>query len=240
MPGSVSCVVPRRAGGCVVTLQHGFYSLNLKDSKLSLIAEVERDLGDNRFNDGKCDTSGRFWAGTMNTKEDSATGALYCLLGDRSVKKMLSRVTVSNGLGWTPDDKTMFFTDTGTKVISAFDYNASTGKIKNRRKVKAFSDAKLLPDGMAVDSEGMIWIAFWGGSMVSRWNPSTGRKLDEIRLPVTQVTSCCFGGEKLDEMFITSARVGLKGEALKKQPQAGALFRVKVNVKGLPTNSFAG
>jgi sugar lactone lactonase YvrE len=207
---------------------------------LSLISEVERKLGDNRFNDGKCDSSGRFWAGTMNMKEDAPTGALYCLHRDRSVKKVVSRVTNSNGLGWTPDDRTMFFTDTGAKTVSAFDYSASSGRIKNRRTVMDFSESKLLPDGMAVDSDGMIWIAFCGASVVSRWNPSTGKKLDELRLPVTLVTSCCFGGEKLDELFITTARVGLKGEELKKQPQAGALFRVKLDTRGLPTNAFAG
>jgi sugar lactone lactonase YvrE len=240
MPGPVTCVVPRRSGGCVVTLQHGFYALNLTTSKLSLIAEVESNLAGNRFNDGKCDTAGRFWAGTMNTKEDSATGALYCLSEHHSVRRMVSKVTVSNGLGWTPDDKNMLFADTGAKAVYRFDYDASTGRIRNRRTIADFSEAKLIPDGMAVDSEGMMWIAFWGESAVSRWDPSTGKKLDEIRLPVTQTTSCCFGGKKLDELFITTARVGLKGEALKKEPLAGALFRVKVGVKGLPTNAFAG
>lgn len=240
MPGPVSCIVPRRSGGCVVTLQHGFYTLDLESSRLSLIAEVETRIDHNRFNDGKCDTSGRFWAGTMNTREDSATGALYCLFEDHSVRKTLSKVMVSNGLGWSPDDKTMFYTDTGTKTVSAFDYAASTGRIKNHRTVTDFSQPKLLPDGMAVDSEGMIWIAFCGGSTVSRWNPSSAKKLDEITLPVELVTSCCFGGEKLDDLYITTAKVGLKGEALAKQPQAGALFRVKAGVRGLPTNAFSG
>ncbi len=154
MPGPVSCIVPRRSGDCVVTLQHGFYTLNLESSRLSLMAQVETRLNHNRFNDGKCDTSGRFWAGTMNTSEDLATGALYCLLEDHSVRKTLSKVMVSNGLGWSPDDKTMFYTDTGTKTVSAFDYSASTGRIKNRRTVADFLQPKLLPDGMAVDSEG--------------------------------------------------------------------------------------
>ncbi len=240
MPGFVSSIVSRRSGGCVVTLQHGFYTLDLESSRLSLLAEVETGLNHNRFNDGKCDVTGRFWAGTMNMNKDSPSGALYSLLEDHTVRKQLSNVKISNGLGWSPDNKTMFYIDTPTLKVSGFDYDSKRGTISNRRTVVDFSTQKGRPDGMAVDEEGMIWVAHWGGSMVSRWNPSTGKLLERLALPVSQVTSCCFAGEKLDELYITTAGEGLDPEVLSKEPHSGTLFRARVGVRGLPTFEFAG
>ena len=238
--GYVSSVVPRKSGGVLITLQHGFYSLDLKTHSVTLIREVEGDLVGNRFNDGKCDAYGRFWAGTMSIGESNSTGALYYLASDHSVTKVLSGISISNGLGWSPDNSTMYYIDTPTRRVAAFDFDLKSGEINNKRTVVDFSDQAGNPDGMAVDREGMIWVAHWGGSMVSRWNPWEGEALDRIIVPAMYVTSCCFGGKNLDELYITTARTGPDPRALSKYPHSGHLFRAKVKVGGLPTYSFIG
>lgn len=238
--GYVSSVVPRMSGGVLVTLQHGFYSLDLKTHSVTLIREVERDLVSNRFNDGKCDAYGRFWAGTMNMTKLNSTGILYYLSSDHSVTKVLSGIGISNGLGWSPDNSTMYYIDTPTRRVTAYDFDLVTGKINNKRTAVDFSYQEGMPDGMAVDREGMIWVAHWGGSKVSRWNPITGKMLDQIVVPAIYVTSCCFGGKNLDELYITTSRTGLDRRALSEYPLSGHLFRAKVEVGGLPTYSFIG
>lgn len=236
----VSCVVPRRSGGVAVTLQHGFYAVDFKHGKATKLAEVEKEVTGNRFNDGKCDPAGRFWAGTMDMMEERATGALY-RLQMKKVEKILSGVTISNGIGWSPDSRTMYYIDSPTRKVSALDYDVLTGDAKDRRTIIEFShDQPGSPDGMAVDAEGMIWVAHWGGSRVTRWNPATGRVLDFVTLPASQVTSCCFGGVNLDDLYITTARTGLDDQSLSQQPHAGGLFRVRLGVKGQPTFPFDG
>jgi sugar lactone lactonase YvrE len=236
----VSSVIPRKSDGVLITLQHGFYTLDLKTHGVMLICKVERDLAGNRFNDGKCDAYGRYWAGTMSMDGLRSKGALYFLSGDRSVTKVLSGVSTSNGLGWSPDNKFMYYIDTPTRRVVAFDFDLRTGGIRNQRTAVDFSDQEGSPDGMAVDKEGMIWVAHWGGSRVSRWNPSTGNALDRIILPTNYVTSCCFGGRNLDELYITTARRGSDEQTPSENPYAGALFRAKVEVEGLPTYYFDG
>ena len=236
----VSSVVPRKSGGVAITLQHGFYRLNLEEGKPSLLAGVEENLARNRFNDGKCDPAGRFWAGTMDIEEKSPFAALYVLEKRKAVRKVLEGVTVSNGLGWSPDKRTMYYIDTPTRRISAFDYSERTGDIENRRTAIDMSGQPGYPDGMAVDEEGMIWVAHWGGWRVTRFNPQTGKALEHVEMPASQVTSCCFGGEELKQLYLTTARAGISPDALAKEPQAGGLFMLEVDVKGLPTFSFSG
>ena len=204
----VSSVVPRKAGGVAVTLQHGYYSLDLASGKIASIAgEVETDIPGNRFNDGKCDPAGRFWAGTMDMAERGPKGALY-VLENRQLRKVVTGVSVSNGLGWAPDNKTMYYIDSPTRKVSAFDYDLETGAIENRRTVVDFTVQQQpgSPDGMAVDVEGMIWVAHWGGSRLTRWDPSRGTLLDTVSFPALQVSSCCFGGKNLEDLYITTAR----------------------------------
>jgi sugar lactone lactonase YvrE len=237
---NVSCVVPIDSRKVAITRDHGFYSLDLDTGKLTEIGRVQENLQDGtRFNDGKCDTKGRFWAGTMDVKETRPSGALYCLSKDRQVKKILSGVTISNGLGWSPDDSTMYYIDTPTRKVSAFDYEVESGDVKNRRTALDLSNQPGEPDGMAVDSEGMIWVAHWGGFCLTRWDPKLGRKIETVKVPAANVTSCCFGGKDLDELYITTARSGLDQDSLTRYPLAGGLFMVKVNVQGLRTN-FTG
>jgi sugar lactone lactonase YvrE len=238
--GYVSSVVPRKSGDVMVTLQHGFYALDLKTCNVTLIREVEKDLASNRFNDGKCDAYGRYWAGTMSLDGSKSKGGLYFLSRDNTVTEKLSSVSCSNGLGWSPDNKVMYYIDTPTRRVVCFDFTLETGEIEKKRTVVDFTNQQGSPDGMTVDQEGMIWVAQWGGSKVSRWNPSTGKMLDQIVLPTMCVSSCCFGGKNLDELYITTARRGSEEQTPSEQPYAGALFRAKVEVGGLPTFSFDG
>jgi sugar lactone lactonase YvrE len=178
----------------------------------------------------------------MDMLEKRPVGGLYLLEKNRKLRKVLSGVSISNGLGWSPDNKIMYYIDTPTRKVSAFDYHLDSGEIENRRTVVDFLVQQQLgsPDGMAVDAEGMIWVAHWGGSRVTRWDPQSGKLLEMIQIPALQVSSCCFGGKNLDDLYITTARNGLDQKILDSQPLTGALFKVRPGVQGLPTNAFDG
>ncbi|AQS56957.1 SMP-30/gluconolactonase/LRE family protein [Novibacillus thermophilus] len=236
----VGAVVPREAGGVALALASGFYTLDLRTEALCFIGDPERHLTNNRFNDGKCDPKGRFWAGTMSLMGEAEQGTLYRLNTNESIQPVLTNVSVSNGICWSPDHQTMYYIDTPTQSVTAFDYELETGNISKSRVVIKVPDREGKPDGMTIDEEGMLWIAHWGGYQVARWNPYTGKKLDRILLPASLCTSCVFGGKNLDELFITTARFGISEDELSKQPHAGGLFRVKTNVKGAPTYAFKG
>jgi len=236
----VGAVVPRQEGGLVLALQHGFYLLDLETEQLTFIDDPESDKTENRFNDGKCDAAGRFWAGTLSFDEKEPIAALYVLEKDRRVRKVLDGITVSNGLGWSPDGGTMYYIDSPTKKVVAYDYDVESGSLGQARTVVTIPEGGGFPDGMTVDAEGMLWVAQWDGWQVSRWNPQTGEQIGKISLPAARVTSCTFGGERLDELYITTARTGLSEEELAKQPHAGGVFRVKPGVVGLPTHMYGG
>jgi sugar lactone lactonase YvrE len=173
----------------------------------------------------------------MDMKEKEATGALYRLEGS-TVERMLPNVTISNGIGWSPDDATMYYIDTPTRKVSAFDYDIDRGLMGRRRTAFDFSSQEGVPDGMAVDEEGMLWVAHWGGSKVSRCNPRTGEVVDQVFVPALNVSSCCFGGTRMDELYVTTAREGLDSAVLTRYPSSGGLFRARPGVRGLPTNCF--
>lgn len=237
----VGTIVPRRSGGALVALRDGFAALDLETGALTMIADPEADQPLNRFNDGKCDPAGRFWAGTMRQAEDRAgKGSLYRLDPDLSVHRMWSNVTVSNGIAWSLDARTMYYIDTPTKTVVAFEYHVETGAIADPRPVISTPDGPGFPDGMTIDAEGMLWVAYWDGWRVVRWDPATGQALATIELPVARVTAPWFGGPNLDELYITSARTGLSDEALAQQPHAGSLFVARPGVHGLPAFEFAG
>ena len=237
----VGTVVPKQKGGLLLALKNGIGSLNLETKQVSMIANPEAHLPGNRFNDGKCDPAGRLWAGTMSLEEKEAVGSVYCMDTDGSVRKMIENVTISNGLTWSLDKKTFYYIDTPTMQVAAYDYEITTGNITHKRIAISVPDSEGFPDGMTIDAEGMLWIAHWGGWQVCRWNPHTGEKLQSVKLPVSQVSSCAFGGKNLDELYITTARKGLDRNALEKEPLAGALFKcTNVGVNGIPSYMFAG
>lgn len=236
----ISSIVPRHSGGVVLTLQDGFYAFDLDTNKLTLLAEVEATLPDNRFNDGKCDPAGRYWAGTMSMSDQPSRGTLYRMDTDHAVKPFVVDVSTSNGLAWASDGRTMYYIDTPTRQVVAFDYDLETGNISNRRMVVEIPEEQGYPDGMTIDSEGMIWVAHWNGWRVTRWNPNTGKLLDVVPVPASRVTSCTFGGPHLDKLYITTARVGLDEAELTKQPYAGGLFCAELGIRGTPAIPFRG
>lgn len=233
----VGALVFRARGGLALATRDGFAFWDFEMRTPQFIADPEAGKA-SRFNDGKVDRQGRFWAGTMADNR-TPTGALYRLDPDLSVHTMVTGVTTSNGIGWSPDNKTMYYTDSPTRTIFAFDFDPATGAIAKRRTFAATPGSADVPDGLTVDSEGFVWSARWDGWRVVRYDPD-GKVEREVRVPAQRVTSCMFGGANLDELYITSARTGLSAAQLKDQPLAGDLFRLKAGVKGLPEPKFAG
>ncbi|SDM69196.1 SMP-30/gluconolactonase/LRE family protein [Sediminibacillus halophilus] len=235
----VSAVTMTASGNLLLAMHHGIHQWNPENEELTLITSPEENKPENRFNEGKCDPEGRFWAGTMELNAKPGAASLYRIDADHTVNKMVSDVTISNGLAWSVEKKTMYYADTPTQKIDAFDYEPTTGAISNRRTVIRIPEEQGAPDGMTIDEEGMLWIAQWGGARVGRWNPETGKCLQTIELPAAHVSSCTFGGADLDELYITTAREHLRAEQLKQQPHAGGLFWIKLDVKGAASNKFA-
>jgi sugar lactone lactonase YvrE len=239
MPLAIGVAVPRDAGGYVAALEDGFYSVD-DDGRVEQLAHIDTQGGLLRFNDGACDPAGRFVAGNMAWKPaaNPGAGSLYQLGIDLRVTRLLDGVSISNGIGWSPDGATMYYVDTPLMTIDAFDYDVATGTISNRR-VFATVEGKGRPDGLCVDVEGAVWLALWPGWSVRRY--LADGSLDAIvPLPVANVSSCVFGGEALDQLFITSAWEDLTPEERVDQPHAGSLFRTTVGVRGVPRSTFAG
>jgi len=240
VPQRVGAVVPRASGGLVAALHDGFYAVDPDTGAVQPLVRSAEATEDVRFNDGKCDAAGRFLAGTMSISGVPQSGILYSLHTDLSVHKMVEQVTTSNGIAWSPDHKTMYYIDSPTKQIVAYDYDLDSGTIRNGRAVIRIPDGQGVPDGMTSDTEGMLWIAQWGGYRVTRWNPHNGECIATVSVPAARVTSCVFAGDDLSELYITTASVGLTDEQRKEQPHAGGLFRIKTNVRGMPTFAFEG
>jgi len=236
----LGAAVPRRHGGLVLALGGGFAFFDPARAAAEPIAHPEADRPGNRFNDGKCDPAGRFWAGTMPAGDPGPTGSLYCLDPDLHVERRETGVACSNGLAWTRDARTMFYIDTPTRVVSAYDYDLATGAISNRRPVVEIPECQGWPDGMTIDDNDNLWIALWGGSAVVCQDPRTGKLLERIDVPVTHVTSCAFGGPDWRDLYITTARARWDRYEPDPQPLAGNLFRVRLPLPGRPTDLFAG
>ncbi len=233
----VSCLAPRTDGGFVIAQRFGFWTFEPDTNKLFTLASPKGEPSNNRFNDGKCDPRGRFVAGTMDHNEQETSGSLYSLSPEGRIKKLLKDVRISNGLAWSPDCATMYFIDTPTREVKAFEYDIETGQIANPRVLIHFEDTFGWPDGMTTDANGNLWIAMWGGARVTQWNPR-GVLMEQFGIPALNPTSCVFGGPNLNELFITTARVGMDAAAMKKYPQAGGVFRMETNVTGMPTYEF--
>ena len=237
----IGTVVPWKPGKVMVAVHHGFGSVDLETEELTIINDPEADDPRSRFNDGKCDPAGRFWAGTVSLDDDvKETSSLYRLDPDLSAHKMLNKITVSNGIVWTRDAKTMFYIDTPTWEIAAFDYDNETGEISNRRVAVSIPKEVGYPDGMAIDAEDKLWVGHWGGWHAVRWDPLTGKMIQTVKMPTYAVTACAFGGPDLEDLYITTATAGLNEVDLARQPHAGGLFRARPGVKGVKSPAFAG
>ncbi|WP_270170845.1 SMP-30/gluconolactonase/LRE family protein [Paenibacillus sp. SYP-B4298] len=236
----IGAVVPRSSGGFLAAMEQGLYLYDTVSGEWTEWNDTERERTDNRFNDGKCDANGRLWAGTMSLRGLERQGSLYRFNADGSARRMETEIGTSNGLAWSLDNKHFYYIDSNARCVAAYDYDLEKGEIGGRRTILEIPQEAGSPDGMSIDSEGMLWIAHWGGYKVARMNPATGETLEEIKLPAPLVTSCCFGGAEMDELYITTARVGLSDEVLHEYPLSGALFRVKVGVKGTASVPFGG
>lgn len=220
----------------IVALDAKIARFNLDSELLEWLVDVEMPPSQNRCNDGACDSSGRLWVGTMHLGHKEGSGALYCIDTNLAVHKKLNHTTISNGIVWSLDNNHLYYIDSPTQVVQSFLYKEESGEIIFERNAVQIPNEMGTPDGMAIDDEGMLWIAHWGGFGVFRWNPRNGQLLDRVQLPVPQVTSCAFAGENLDHLIITSARENLKEEELKKYPESGNTYFIKTAAKGVATN----
>jgi sugar lactone lactonase YvrE len=241
LPDLVTCLAFRKTGGLLLTLRKNFAFYNPDSAKLTMLIEVEADQPTNRFNDGRCDPQGRFWAGTMSEKDWNApAGALYRLDAARSCTLMQDQVVCSNGTAWSPDSRTMYHTESFRYAIFAYDFDPDTGNISNRRLFAQVDKSKgAFPDGLTVDSQGGIWSNHVGIGQVIRYLPNG--KIDRIvQLPVPRATGCTFGGKNLDVLYVTTSRETMNAEQLLKAPLSGSLFAVKTGFGGMPASFFAG
>jgi sugar lactone lactonase YvrE len=237
VPGLVSLALPRRRGGAVIGLPDGLHVLDGERSPLLVPIDAQR--AGTRTNDGACDAAGRLWVGTMALDERSPLGALYRVDSDLSVTTVLTGTTISNGLGWSPSGREFYFIDSPARRVDVFDFDAETGALEDRRRFAAVDVEGSVPDGLAVDVEGGVWVALHGGWGLHRYAPD-GELAAVVELPVARITSCCFGGADLRDLYVTTRREGLSPGELAAQPLAGALLRLDAGVAGLPTHAFAG
>ncbi len=238
-PCRVGSIAVRARGGLVAGTQQGFAVIDPESDVFRVIDHPEADLADNRFNDGKVDPHGIFWAGTMDDRKHDRSGTLYALRPDHSWAPVDLGYRITNGPAFSPDGQTLYHNDTLDRTTFAFDLGPG-GAVGERRVFRHWRDVSGNPDGMTTDAEGHLWIAFWGGSCLRRVAPD-GTVVGEHPLPVTNVTSAAFGGPALDRLFVTSARAELDGDALARQPLAGGLFEVVGHgVRGLGGGSWAG
>ncbi len=233
----VGCLAVAGANRLIMGQRDRLAFLNTQTREVTPIIEVEAGMPENRFNDGKCDPQGRFWFGSMCP--DKTQGSLYRYDPDGSLHMMETGLTISNGLGWSPDEKTFYLTDSAQQKIYAYEFDAATGNISDRRIFVDLTGESFYPDGLTIDSEGYIWSAMWDGWCVIRFHPK-GEEILRIQLPVQRPTSCTFGGEDLQTLYITTASVGLSEQEIQKSFYSGDLFALQTDIAGLPTYDFLG
>ena len=233
LPHRIGFAVPTTRGNLIVGTQRGLARFAPDSGALTPFADPEKELPANRFNDAKCDPAGRLWAGTMAISEEPGRGSLYRVDAPLSIARMVENVSISNGLAWSLDGRTMFYIDSPTRRVDGFDFDPASGALANRRTVIEVADG--FPDGMCIDAAGNLWVALWGGWGVACFDPRTGMQVAKIEVPVADVTSCCFGGDEWDELFITTASRDLDVAGHARQPLAGSIFVAKLGVAGPPT-----
>ena len=220
----------------VLAQENGLSTLDLETEQTNPLVAIEANQPDNRLNDVRCDRQGRLWVGTMNNHEKPAAN-LYRYDLDGSLHVMETGLSISNGLGWSPDQKTFYLTDSPRQVIYAYTFDAESGQVSNRHTQVDLTHESFYPDGLTIDAEGCIWVAMWNGWCVIRFDPQ-GQEMMRVPLPVSLVTSCTFGGPNLTDLFITTASAGLSQAELGQSVAAGDLFRLSTDVTGLPSDRY--
>mgnify|MGYP005847449561 FL=1 len=235
----IGVAAPASDGRWAVGLEDCLGLWNPATGELERLCAPEPDRPRNRFNDGKCDPRGRLFAGTMSMDAEPGQGALYRIgpTGDYAV--IARNATISNGLAWNAALETMYYIDSPTRRVDAFQWDSETGDVSDRRPVFEFDENEgVVPDGMCIDAEGRLWVALWGGGAVVCVDPGECAIVDRVRVATDHTTSCCFGGPDLADLYITTARRGLSADALARQPAAGAVVRARPGVQGLPVDVF--
>lgn len=216
--------------------RHQLAELDLGSGTVTPLLPIEQDLPNNRFNDGKCDAAGRFWFGSMSSDEQA--GSLYCYDGAGQLTQRETQLTISNGLGWSPDNGTFYLTDSPKQIIYAYDFDLASGSLGHRRVLIDLTDETFFPDGLTVDQDGCLWSAMWDGGCVIRFDPN-GQEMARLPMPVQRPTSCTFGGSALSQLYITTAAVGLSEHEIQENLYAGDLFCVDTDTAGLPSPRFS-
>jgi len=239
MPESIGCFALRERGGFIVALRSGLWLARADGTLERKVASAPYDPAHHRFNDGRCDPRGRFFAGTMNENRDANTAALLRVGNDFVPTTVLRDIMISNGLAWSPDGRTMYHADTQTLSVRAFDYDLATGTPSRPRVFARWTGETDRPDGAAVDSAGNYWVAFYRGGKVAKLAPD-GTTLAEYPVPAMCPTMCAFGGPDLKTLYVTSARQQRSDEELARFPQSGGIFALAVDIPGIPEPRFAG
>jgi len=237
-PFRVGSIVPRASGGFIAGTDQGIAAIDPEANRFEILLEPEKDLRTNRFNDGKVDRRGRFWAGSMDDEERQASGRLYCVDQALNAAVVDRDYKVTNGPAFSPSGAVMYENDSARQITYAFDIDGD-GVACNRRTFLQFNAGDGYPDGMTVDADGCLWITFWDGWCLRRYSPA-GEWLETVKLPVQRPTSCAFGGRDMDRLYVTSARRDFDEAALAMQPNAGALLMLMPGVRGIPDLPFAG
>lgn len=226
--------------GAIIATEGGFAFLGFDSGETTPLSDPEPHLPGNRFNDGKCDPKGRFWAGTLSCDNEKDAGSLYCINSTLNITKKWDHLTCSNGMAWDTDDHIFYLIDSVNQTIHCFDYDLETGGISNQSVVAQLDYNNVLPDGMTIDTENKLWVALYNGSAIIRLDPSSGDILYKVNVPVPQVTSCTFGGPDFRELYITTAREGMSQEEIRRKPLSGSVFKAEVPFYGSPASRFAG
>lgn len=237
-PFRVGAIVPRQSGGFVAGTDQGIARIEPEANRFEILFNPEDDIPGNRFNDGKVDRQGRFWPGTMDDSEKEATGTLYRIDSDLGCHAFEHGFKVPNGPAFSPSGETMYVNDSPLQVTYKYECRAD-GANAGRQPLLKFANGDGYPDGMTVDCEGCLWIAFWDGWCVRRFSPE-GELLQTVEMPVAKPTSCAFGGPDLETLYVTSASIGISEDDLQMQPNAGGLFMLTPGVRGLEEVPFAG
>jgi sugar lactone lactonase YvrE len=227
-------------GWVIATNNNGAAFWDEKTNECEFVFDPYENNPDMAFNDATVDRQGRYLVNSYNkTDLNAPDGSIYRLDPDRSVHKIATGLVLANGMGFSPDGKTLYVVEMFRYTVAAYDYDTEKGEASNKRVFVQIPEEKGMPDGLTVDTDGHVWLAHWGGWQISRFDPK-GNIAREIKIPAEIVTCIGFGGQNMDELFITSATTSLTEEQLKTQPQAGDLFKIQLDVKGIPEEKFAG